>query len=126
MSQSGDTTTIQLDEIIIAENRIQLPYAEQSRSISLVDRKTIQQTPVISVADMLHYVGGVDVRTRGANGVQADIGIRGGTFDQTLILVNGIKISDQQTGHHSLNLPVDLGNIERIEVLKGPGARTFG
>ena len=126
VSQDVDTTTVQLDEIIIAENRIQLPYSEQSRSIALVDRKTIQQTPVISVADMLHYVGGVDVRTRGANGVQADIGIRGGTFDQTLVLVNGIKISDPQTGHHSLNLPVDLGNIERIEVLKGPGARTFG
>lgn len=126
LGQNKDSTIIELDEIIIAENRIQLPYAEQSRSIALVNRKTIQQTPVISVADMLHYVGGVDVRTRGANGVQADIGIRGGTFDQTLILVNGIKISDPQTGHHSLNLPVDLGNIERIEVLKGPGARTFG
>jgi vitamin B12 transporter len=126
MAQELDTIAIQLDEIVIAENRIQLPYAEQSRSIALVDRETIQRTPVISVADMLHYVGGVDVRTRGANGVQADIGIRGGTFDQTLILVNGIKISDPQTGHHSLNLPVDLGNIERIEVLKGPGARTFG
>lgn len=126
VSQNVDTSAVQLDEIIIAENRIQLPYAEQSRSIALVDRNTIQQSPVISVAEMLHYVGGVDVRTRGANGVQADIGIRGGTFDQTLILVNGIKISDPQTGHHSLNLPLDLGNIERIEVLKGPAARTFG
>jgi vitamin B12 transporter len=126
LSQNVDTSAVQLDEIVIAENRIQLPYAEQSRSIALVDRNTIQQSPVISVAEMLHYVGGVDVRTRGANGVQADIGIRGGTFDQTLILVNGIKISDPQTGHHSLNLPLDLGNIERIEVLKGPAARTFG
>lgn len=124
--QKIDTTATQLDEIIIAENRIQLPYSEQSRSIAIVNKKTISETSAISVADMLHHVGGVDVRTRGANGVQADIGIRGGTFDQTLILINGIKISDPQTGHHSLNLPVDLANVERIEVLKGPGARTFG
>lgn len=124
--QVPDTTITQLDEIIIAENRIQLPYSEQSRSIALVDKQTISQTAAVSVADMLHHIGGVDVRTRGANGVQADIGIRGGTFDQTLILINGIKISDPQTGHHSLNLPVDLSNVERIEVLKGPGARTFG
>jgi len=125
--QNIDTLiTQQLDEIIIAENRIQLPYAEQSRSIALVDSKKIAQTPALSVADLLHHISGVDVRTRGANGVQADIGIRGGTFDQTLILINGIKISDPQTGHHSLNLPVDLNNIERIEVLKGPAARTFG
>ncbi len=124
--QATDSTSTQLDEIIIAENRIQLPYSEQSRSISILNKQMIAETPAVSVADMLHHIGGVDVRTRGANGVQADIGIRGGTFDQTLILINGIKISDPQTGHHSLNLPVDLSNIERIEVLKGPGARTFG
>ncbi len=126
LSQKIDSISTELDEIIIAENRIQLPYSQQSRSISIITKKTISQTAAISVADMLHHIGGVDVRTRGANGVQADIGIRGGTFDQTLILINGIKISDPQTGHHSLNLPVDLSNVERIEVLKGPGARTFG
>ena len=125
-AQTPDTTTIKLDEIVIAENRIQLPFAEQSRSITLLDRELLQATPVISVADALRYAGGVDVRTRGVHGVQADIGIRGGTFDQTLVLINGIKISDPQTGHHSLNLPVDLVNVERVEVLKGPGARTFG
>ena len=126
IAQEKDSTTIKLDEVIIGESRIQLPYAKQSRSIELIDKKTIQQSPVNSVAEVLHQIGGVDVRTRGAHGVQADIGIRGGTFDQTLILVNGIKINDPQTGHHSLNLPVGLDNIERIEVLKGPGARTYG
>ncbi len=124
--QSTDSLSTQLDEVVIAENRIQLPYSEQSRSISILNKQTISETAALSVADALHHIGGVDVRTRGANGVQADIGIRGGTFDQTLILINGIKISDPQTGHHSLNLPVDLSNVERIEVLKGSGARTFG
>lgn len=124
--QEQDTTSIKLDEIIIAENRIQLPYAEQSRSISLLDRKLLNTAPVISVADALRFAGGVDVRTRGVHGIQSDIGIRGGTFDQTLILLNGIKMSDPQTGHHSMNIPLDLVNVERVEVLKGPGARTFG
>ncbi len=125
-AQSADSLITKLDEIIISENRIQLPYSEQSRSISIITKTEIENTPAISVADMLHFVSGVDVRTRGANGVQADVGIRGGTSEQTLILINGIKISDPQTGHHSMNLPVDLSNIERIEVLKGPAARTFG
>jgi iron complex outermembrane receptor protein len=58
--------------------------------------------------------------------VQADVSIRGGTFDQTLVLINGVKLNDPQTGHHTMNLPVDLDNIERIEVLKGPGARIYG
>lgn len=126
IAQESDTTFTKLDEVIIAENRIQLPYSEQSRSISLVQNEEIKNSPAISTADLLHYVGGVDVRTRGANGIQSDIGIRGGTFEQTLILVNGIKLNDPQTGHHSMNLPINLQQIERIEVLKGPSARTFG
>ena len=126
IAQDADSLVIDLDEIVIAGNRIQLPYAEESRSITLLSRDALQKYPVVSVADALRYAGGVDVRTRGANGVQSDIGIRGGTFDQSLILINGIKLSDPQTGHHSLNLPLDLVNVERVEVLKGPGARTFG
>lgn len=121
-----DSMTVELPEIIISENRLQLPYAEQTRSIVIQSAEDIKMAPVISVSEALHYVAGVDVRSRGANGVQSDIGIRGGTFDQTLVLLNGVKISDMQTGHHSLNLPVDLSNVERIEVLKGPAARIYG
>lgn len=126
IAQESDTTTTKLEEVIISENRIQLPYSEQSRSMSLVQADQIKVTPAISTADLLHTVGGVDVRTRGVHGIQSDIGIRGGTFEQTLILVNGIKLSDPQTGHHSMNLPISLQQIERVEVLKGPSARTFG
>src|SRR5690606_20695061 len=59
-------------------------------------------------------------------GVQADISLRGGSFEQTLILINGIPFNDPQTGHHNLNLPINLESIERIEVLYGPGARIYG
>ncbi|MCW5912313.1 MAG: TonB-dependent receptor [Cyclobacteriaceae bacterium] len=107
-------------------NRIQTGFDETAASVVIITASDLKQAPAISVSDLLHYVAGVDIRQRGAHGVQADAGIRGSTFDQVLILVNGIKISDAQTGHHSLNLPVDIDNIERIEVLKGPAARIFG
>ena len=68
----------------------------------------------------------MDVRQRGPFGAQADISIDGGSFEQTLILLNGVKISDVQTAHHSMNIPVPLAAIERIEVLKGPAARIYG
>jgi iron complex outermembrane receptor protein len=58
--------------------------------------------------------------------MQADLHIRGGGFDQALVLLNGVRLSDPQTGHHLLNLPVDWSAVERIEVLKGPAARVFG
>lgn len=121
----NDTVQV-LSEVPITANRIQTGFNETSASILVITAEQLQAAPVLSVPDALHYLAGVDIRQRGANGVQADAGIRGSTFDQVLILVNGIKVSDMQTGHHSLNLPVDLENVERIEVLKGPAARVFG
>lgn len=121
-----DTTTQKLDEIVIQENRIQIPFSKQSRNISLVDRQQIETTPARSLQEVLSFVPGVDVRQRGVTGVQADIGIRGGSFEQTLMLLNGIKLSDPQTGHHMMNIPVPLVNVDRVEVLKGPASRIFG
>ncbi len=121
-----DTTAQNLDEVIIQENRIQIPFSKQSRNISLVDRNQIETSPARSLPEVLSFVPGVDIRQRGVSGVQADIGIRGGSFEQTLMLLNGIKLSDPQTGHHMMNIPVPLVNIDRVEVLKGPASRIFG
>ena len=126
VNAQSDTTTQKLDEIIIQENRIQLPFSKQSRNISLIDRQQIETTPARSLPEVLAFVPGVDVRQRGVTGVQADIGIRGGSFEQTLMLLNGIKLSDPQTGHHMMNVPVPLVNVDRVEVLKGPASRIFG
>ena len=121
-----DSTLIELDEVVIKSNRIELPFSENSRTIEVISRQQIERTPAQSIPELLQYVAGVDIRQRGVHGVQADVSLRGGTFDQVLILVNGIKMSDPQTGHHSLNIPLSLSNIERIEILKGPAARIYG
>ena len=81
--------------------------------------------PVHDLQDLLKFASAVDVRQRGNNGVQADISIRGSSFDQVLILLNGIQLNDPQTGHHNLNLPVSY-DIDRIEILEGPSARLYG
>lgn len=122
--QDRDTTSI--DEVMINENRLQIPFNKQSRNIQIIDRAQISKLPARSISEVLTYMSGVDVRQRGPFGTQADVSIDGGLFDQTLILLNGVKVSDIQTGHHSLNLPVSLDAVERIEVLKGPAARIYG
>ena len=125
-----DTTKVKmqydLDEIEVSAQRAPALYSQVARIISVMESKEIEAAPVESVQDLLEYIAGVDVRQRGTEGVQADISIRGGTFDQMLILLNGINITDPQTGHHNLNLPVSLRQIERIEVLEGPAARVYG
>jgi vitamin B12 transporter len=115
-----------LQEVMIQENRLQMPLSAATRSIQIISKAQIQQMPALSLAEVLSFVAGLDIRQRGIHGIQADVSVRGGTFDQTLILLNGVKLADPQTGHHALNLPIDLNNIERIEILKGGAARIFG
>ena len=122
----SDSTTVLLNEVVINSNRIQTGFDQESANVIVIQSKDIAAAPVISITDVLRYYAGMDIRQRGANGVQTDPGIRGSTFDQVLILINGIKVSDPQTGHHSMNLPIDINNIERIEIIKGPAARIYG
>ncbi|HWK99891.1 MAG TPA: TonB-dependent receptor, partial [Parapedobacter sp.] len=86
----------------------------------------IDALPARSLNELLSHVSGVDIRQRGPFGAQADISIDGGSFEQTLILVNGIKVLDAQTGHNGLNLPIPTDAIERIEIIRGPAARIYG
>ena len=123
---NGDSSSIKIDEVIIQANRLQLPVSENSNTVNIITRQQLENNPVHSVAEALQNVAGLDIRQRGVHGIQADVSLRGGTFDQVLILINGVKMADPQTGHHALNIPLNMDNIERIEILKGPAARIYG
>lgn len=122
----NDSVPLSLNDITIQGSRLQSPFSEQNRNITVIDRKLIEMLPVKSVNELLTYVAGVDIRQRGPFGSQADVSIDGGTFDQTLVLINGIKISDPQTGHNMMNIPIALNAIDHIEILKGAAARIYG
>ncbi|ALJ05748.1 TonB-dependent receptor [Pseudalgibacter alginicilyticus] len=115
-----------LDTIIISSTRIDLPFKENSRTINIISSEDIKNSAANNIADVLQQIAGIDVRRRGTSGSQADLYIRGGSFDQTLILIDGIKMDDAQTGHHTMNAALPIEIIERIEVIKGPAARVFG
>jgi iron complex outermembrane receptor protein len=117
---------VDLDEIEVIGQLDRVTLRENARFVNVIDHEEISIKPATSYHDILEYAPGVDLRQRNENGVQADVSIRGGTFDQVMVLLNGINVTDAQTGHHSLNLPVDVGDIERVEILHGPGARLFG
>ena len=124
-SQTPDTTA-NLAETVVLGARIQMPFSEESRTVQVLTREQLAAMPVKTVAEALQSITGLDVRQRGPMGVQTDLHVRGGGFDQALVLLNGVRLSDPQTGHHLMNIPVDWSAIERIEVLKGPGARIYG
>jgi vitamin B12 transporter len=116
----------ELDTIVIKSTRIDLPFKENSRTINVITSEVIKNSAATNVADLLQQVAGVDIRRRGTAGSQADLYIRGGGFDQTLLLIDGIKMDDSQTGHHTMNAALPIEVIERIEIIKGPAARVFG
>lgn len=118
--------TIVLKEVEVNSNRVSSSYKKQLRIVQVISREELKQLPFKSVSDALDYMGSVDIRQRGVHNVQADVSIRGGNYEQTLVMVNGISVNDPQTGHHSLNIPVDMSNVERIEVLSGGDARRYG
>ena len=115
-----------LDTVLIKSTRIDLPFKENARTIQVISAAVIKNSAATNVADLLQQVAGVDIRRRGSAGSQADLYIRGGGFDQTLLLIDGIKMDDAQTGHHTMNAALPIEVIERIEIIKGPAARVFG
>ena len=126
ISQNTQNQIETLDSVVVNAQRIELPFSKNSRSIFIITNEQINKEAATSVAQLLQNVAGIDVRQRGVDGMQADLYIRGGSFDQTLLLIDGMAVADSQTGHHLLNSLPALENIERIEIIKGPAARIFG
>ena len=115
-----------IDEIVVTSGRTSLSTSELNRNIIVISEKELRELPANNLFDILKFITSVDLRTRGVDGVQSDVSIRGGNFEQTLIMSDGVKISDPQTAHHNLNIPLSVDNIERIEILKGEGSHSFG
>jgi iron complex outermembrane receptor protein len=126
IAQNSTVKNDTLKEVVITSTRIDLPFKANSRTITVVSSKDIANSAATNVPDLLQLVAGVDIRRRGTAGSQADLYIRGGGFDQTLLLIDGIKMDDAQTGHHTMNAALPIEVIERIEIIKGPAARIFG
>ncbi len=115
-----------IEEVVVKGKFFSTPITKVPENITVISKKQIQESPARSVADLLQYFTGMDLRRRGMNDVQTDLSIRGSSFEQVLVLINGIKMNDAQTGHNTFNLPFDMASIDRVEIIKGPAARRFG
>lgn len=112
--------------VVVTAAAIPIELGSITRTLSVITREQIDSLPVSSVTDLLRLVASIDVRARGVRGIQADFSVRGAAFGQMLVLVDGVRINDAQSGHHNGDIPVALDAIERIEVLQGSGSSLFG
>lgn len=122
----AQTDSLQLNDVTIVGNRLQSSLRSTNLSSTVLTKSTLKSLSGSVPADWLGTVSGVDIRQRGPFGVQTDMGIRGGSFDQSLVLLNGLKLNDPQTGHHMFNLPLTTDAIEQIDVVKIAASRMYG
>ena len=115
-----------IDEVNLQGRFLSVPYNDVNENVTVITRQQIQNSPATSIDELLQFHSGLDIKRRGSNGVQSDITIRGSSFEQVLILVNGIRMNDSQTGHNTFNLPFDISAVERVEIMKGSSAKLYG
>lgn len=113
-----------LDTVVIVASRTPAAGVARSRSVDVITRADIAASPARTIADLLASSIGVDVYSRSP--AQADVSIRGGTADQVLLLVDGIRVSDVQSSHYATDLSVPLDDVERIEILRGMASAVYG
>lgn len=116
----------QQDSIIVTGTAEPIPLAEADRDVSALNVPEQERPLYDSWFDLLSLDPSLDLQERAPGGFMADLSIRGATFEQTLVLLNGMRLDDVQTGHFNLDLPIPLEMISGMEILKGSGSTLYG
>jgi iron complex outermembrane receptor protein len=124
-SQLSDTL-FPLEEVQIVTGRLGMAESRTGRHVTVIGSGRISSLPINSIDEILRYVPFMEVQSRAPFGAQADFLMRGSTFNQVLVLVDGMRINDPLTGHFNGNIPVPLAEISRIEVYRGPASAIYG
>ncbi|HSM51721.1 MAG TPA: TonB-dependent receptor [Thermoanaerobaculia bacterium] len=114
------------ESLTVTATRLPVAAEATGRAVAVLTAEEIARHPVRSLPELLQLVPGLDVARRGPFGIQADLSARGSSFEDVLVLLDGVPVANAQTGHHNLDLPVPVAAIERVEVLFGPGAALYG
>lgn len=115
-----------LDSVTISATLVPAASTRTGRSITTLQAEDIKKIPAQTLDELLRYLPGVEVQARGPKGAQSDILIRGGTFQQVLVIIDGIRVNDPVTGHFNSYLPIAISEIERIEILRGASSVLYG
>tara|TARA_Y100001978_G_scaffold201366_1_gene219564 strand:- start:394 stop:2259 length:1866 start_codon:yes stop_codon:yes gene_type:complete len=125
MVNTGFGQTYQMDTIYVSASR--LPSSQgTNRLVAVLDSAEIARIGAHSIAELLNAIPGIHSRTRGPIGVQTDLEMAGATYSQVMVMVDGMRVNDPQTGHHTLNLPLRPQDLQRVEIVYGAGSAVHG
>lgn len=123
---SAESETFMLEEVTIEASLLNLKSSELGRQITIISAQQLQNAPVSSLDELMRYLPGIETQSRGAFGTQSDFSLRGTNFNQMLVLIDGHKINDPNTGHFNSNIPLAVPEIERIEIIHGAASCEYG
>ena len=126
LTLSAQTDEQDLDPITITSSLTPEKASKTGRNLFIIEGEKLYDLPVHSIDELLRYLPGVEVQARGPMGAQSDIVLRGGTFQQVLVILDGVRLNDPNTGHFSSYIPIAPSEIERIEILKGAASAIYG
>lgn len=126
VAMADSTSEQSLAEATVSASRVPLAAEVGALQVTTLTRDDLAAAGVASLNDVLKLAVGVDVRQRGGFGIQTDISIDGGTFDQMALFVNGVPFSNPQTGHNAADFPFTLEDVDRVEIIEGAATRLFG
>ena len=117
---------VELNPVTVTATLQPVTVSQTGRNLIIIDGARFQTLPVQSLDELLRYVPGVEVQARGPMGAQSDLVLRGGTFQQVLVVLDGLRLNDPITGHFTSYIPIAPAEIERIEILKGASSALYG
>jgi outer membrane cobalamin receptor len=113
-------------DVVVTATATPVPADQVGRAVTVLTRDDLASLGISSIIDGLRLLPGVDPRARGGRDVQTDFSMRGATFGQALILIDGVRLNDAQSGHHNGEIPAPLAGIDRIEIVAGPASAVHG
>ena len=125
-AQTDPAFEVEGEETIVTAGRLPAQAGRTGRNVSVISAADIAASPARSLDELLRFEAGVQVTPRSAFGAQADLSLRGGTFNGVVVLIDGARFNDPQTGHFLSDFPIPLAEIARIEVVRGPDAAAWG
>ncbi|WP_046242852.1 TonB-dependent receptor plug domain-containing protein [Hymenobacter terrenus] len=126
LAQTPADSSRALREVTVYASRLSQPGNQTGRAVTVIPSTSIARYPVNSIDDLLRCLPALEVQSRGSFGAQADVSLRGSTFNQVLFLLDGMRLNDPLTGHFGAYLPITPAEIEQIEIIRGAGAALYG